>query len=473
MIKMKYTGFIIVILALLSPSLSNAQDGEGLFKAKCNICHLVDKNSTGPVLKGVKAKWEEAGEGEFLYEWVKDPQALVASGKSQMALKAEKISTSAMNAQQVSNEEIDAILDYVDTYVPKAAPEAETPTGETVAEVTYVPNYEQNLNLFYALFCMAVLLLFAIAMMSASVSRFVKSDHFKNNAKDRSNNPFFNTILLVIGFTALLSNNSHALEFMSSGEATDGGAWLKVEDLDIFVMIFINLVLMVVLFYVRRMMKSFVMMTRKDDEIEDYQGTDEVMQKVNHILTDVVPIEEEHTILMHHEYDGIKELDNNLPPWWVWLFYATIAFGVVYIFNYHILKTGDLHTEEYNKSVEQAEQEIDAYRKANAMNVTAENVTLLTESEDLEEGQTLYITNCATCHKNDGEGDIGPNLTDKNWIYGFDIATVFETVRIGTPNGMPAHESKLNPIQLQKVASYVLSMPAKKGAKAQGDIVEK
>lgn len=466
---MKNTGFIIVILALFSPLLSNAQDGEGLFKAKCNVCHLVDANSTGPILKGVKAKWDEAGEGDFLYEWVKDPNALVASGKSEMAKKADKMTGGSMTPQSVSNEEIDAIFSYVDNYVPKVAP---PPPGEK-PEVTYVPNYNQNLNLFYGLSCLALVLLFSIITMSGSITRFVKSDYFKNNAKDRGNNPYL-SLLLLVGFTALMSNTSHALTFMDSGEAGEDMPWLLVENLDIYVLIFINIVLIAVLLYMRRTMRAFMFMTQKDPEIDaDSDIITETAQKVNSLLTDVVPIEEEHTILLEHEYDGIKELDNNLPPWWVWMFYATIIFGVVYIFNYHILGTSDLQIEEYNKDVKQAELDKDAYLKANAMNVTAETAIVMTESSDLATGKKLYSKNCAACHQENGGGQIGPNLSDKNWIYGFEIGDVFTSIQKGRPNGMREHESILNPIQIQQISSYILSLPEVEGRPAEGDIIEK
>jgi mono/diheme cytochrome c family protein len=106
---------------ILGTANSYAQDGAQLFKAKCNTCHMVDKNSTGPLLKGVKQKWNDAGEGDFLYEWVKNPQTLIATGKSKVALEAKNFSPTEMSPQAVSNEEIDAILDYVDNYTPPAA----------------------------------------------------------------------------------------------------------------------------------------------------------------------------------------------------------------------------------------------------------------------------------------------------------------------------------------------------------------
>ena len=91
---------------------------------------------------------------------------------------------------------------------------------------------------------------------------------------------------------------------------------------------------------------------------------------------------------------------------------------------------------------------------------------------DLATGKTLFLENCAVCHKDGGEGDTGPNLTDKNWIYGYDIADVFTSIKYGRANGMPEHKSKMNPVQLQQVSSYVLSLPEKSGKPAEGDIVE-
>jgi cytochrome c oxidase cbb3-type subunit 3 len=191
------------------------------------------------------------------------------------------------------------------------------------------------------------------------------------------------------------------------------------------------------------------------------------------VLTDAVPIDQEHTILLEHEYDGIQELDNNLPPWWVWGFYATIVFSFIYFLNYHILGVSDLQIKAYDKDVKVAQKEITAYLNKMAMNVDETNATLLTASSDLSTGASLFAANCVACHKSNGEGEIGPNLTDKTWIYGYDIKDVFKTIKYGTTNGMPEHSSKFNPIQIQQVASFVLSLPEKEGLAPSGTIIEK
>ncbi len=455
---------------ILGTTTAVAQDGAQLFKAKCNTCHMVDKNSTGPLLKGVKQKWNDAGEGEFLYEWVKNPQNLIASGKSKVALESKNFSPTDMTPQAVSNEEIDAILGYIDSYAPE---EVAPPTGDnsgTEKTVVTVTNYGENLTLFYWLLGSTVVLLIAIIIMSTTITSLVRSDYFKKKLGENSqgNNGIITTIVVLVGsFLFMASNNTaSALTFNGPGEATEGMPWLMVEDSDLYAMVVVNIILISVLLYLRRMFKEFLSMVRKAKEVEVEQ--EDAIKKLNKILTDVVPIEEEHTILMHHEYDGIRELDNNLPPWWVWGFYATIIFAVIYLFNYHILGTSDLQIEAYNKEVTQAKKDVDAYLSKMAMNVDETNATLLTEGKDISAGKALYETNCVACHNPKGEGNIGPNLTDKHWIYGPDIKDLFKTIKYGTPNGMPEHASKMNPVQLQQVASFVLSLPFTEGKEAEG-----
>jgi len=442
----------------------SAQDGEQLFKAKCNTCHMVDKNSTGPILKGVKQKWTDAGEGEMLYDWVKNPQNLIASGKSQMAGAIKGFSGSDMTPQVVSNEEIDAILSYVDNYTAPTATETTATHGDP-AVVKVIPDYNANLTLFYWLIVSIIVLLIGIIVLSSSISNLIKSDYFKKKIVERNSN-FPPNLIAIIAFLGLMfySNHSNALTFMNAGEAEKGTPWLLVENIDLYVMVTINIILLFVVLYLRRMFNTFLAMVRPEKQV----STKRSENKINKILTDAVAIEEEHTILMQHEYDGIRELDNNLPPWWVWGFYATIVFAVVYIFNYHVFKTGDLQIKEYDKEIAQAKKDVDAYLSKMAMNVDETNATLLTDAGDISSGKALFESNCVVCHNPNGEGNIGPNLTDNYWVYGPDVKDLFGTIKKGTPNGMPEHLSKLNPIQIQQVSSFVLSLPETKGKAPDG-----
>ncbi len=471
---MKSLSTKIVLLAIMTflNVVAKAQDGEALFKAKCNACHLVDKASTGPILKGVLQKWTDAGEAEMLPEWVKNSGALIASGKSKMANEIKGFSPSEMTAQDVSPEEVTAILTYVDSYT-APAPDAATVSnaGAVVPEVKIVPNYNENLKMFYSLLTVILALIIAIIVLASSIINLSQSDYFKKKLIEQSHKEksgTSSTIIAIIAFFGIMAGNNQSLafSFMHSAEATEKSPWLLVEQSDLYYLVTIIVILLLVVFYLKRMFNNLMEMIHP--KVEKIDEAPQTLTKINKVLNDIVPIEEEHTILMHHEYDGIKELDNNLPPWWIAMFFVTIIFAVVYLFNFHVFKTGDLQLAEYNKEMKKADKEVKAYLSEMSMNVDETSATLMTGSDDLSQGKALFEINCVTCHNPKGEGNIGPNLTDKFWLYGADIKEVFKTIKTGTPNGMPEHNSKFNPIQIQQVASFVLSLPEVKGKEAQG-----
>lgn len=352
------------------------------------------------------------------------------------------------------------------------AEQAADQTAGAPAEVmiNYIPDYHENLTIFYFLLSTAIILVFIIIGMSGTIRTLVNSDYFKKNLTEK-NSTGLKTILAIVGIGGF-AVSSHALTFNGPGEAAEKMPWLLVENSDLYYLTAINLVLLGVVFYFRKMFNEFTEMVR-DQKAAEENPVPSVITKVNTVLTDAVPIEEEASILMKHEYDGIRELDNNLPPWWVWGFYATIIFAFVYLINYHVIGVSDLQAEAYVKEMKQAEQDIAAYREKMAMNVDESNVTLMTDATNLGTGKGIFLKNCASCHKDNGSGDNGPNLTDKMWIYGFDIKDVFSSVKNGRPGGMPEHNSKLNPVEIQQVASFVLSLPEAAGKEAQGEIVEK
>lgn len=190
-------------------------------------------------------------------------------------------------------------------------------------------------------------------------------------------------------------------------------------------------------------------------------------------LLDKKPVSQEEEILLDHNYDGIQELDNNLPPWWVYLFYATIVFAGVYLVYYEILG-GSNQIQEYEKEVAVAEVAIAKYKAENKDGIDASTVELLEDPADLQAGEGIYMQNCVACHMADGGGGIGPNLTDEYWILGGGIKNVYHTISEGgrSGKGMVPWKDQLKPDQIAQVASYVLSLQGKTPAdpkEPQGD----
>lgn len=176
-------------------------------------------------------------------------------------------------------------------------------------------------------------------------------------------------------------------------------------------------------------------------------------------LTRTKGIDEEGTLLLDHDYDGIKELDNELPPWWVYLFYATIVFAVVYMARFHMFG-GDNQATEFEKEMLAAQLAVEEYKKTAPDMLTADQVVVLEDAADLAVGKKLFEVNCVVCHRADGGGGIGPNLTDDHWILGGGIKNVFNTIMEGGRDGkgMVAWKTSIKPSDIAKIASYVLTL---------------
>ena len=158
--------------------------------------------------------------------------------------------------------------------------------------------------------------------------------------------------------------------------------------------------------------------------------------------------------LLDHEADGIRELDNNLPRWWVWLFYLTIVFAAVYLIYYHVLKAGYLQAAEYDREMKAGNA-----IKESAMAQFESTIASLEPSKDeaiLASGRDNFIKLCAPCHRPDGGGLVGPNLTDEYWIHGEKFADHLKIIWNGVPEkGMVTWRGTLKPSEIHAVASYV------------------
>ncbi|MFT2008066.1 c-type cytochrome [Pontibacter sp. 13R65] len=158
----------------------------------------------------------------------------------------------------------------------------------------------------------------------------------------------------------------------------------------------------------------------------------------------------------NHDFDGIQEYDNDLPPWWKTMFYVTIVFAVGYMLHFHVFKTGALQAQEYDMEMEQAA--LFASLNVDDPNAVTDYM-VLTDQVALEAGKTIYSQNCAACHGPEGQGTVGPNLTDEYWLHGGDVNDIFKTVKYGVPSkGMVPWQGKLTKDQILEVSSYILSL---------------
>lgn len=272
-----------------------------------------------------------------------------------------------------------------------------------------------------------------------------------------------NKLLLTLGFMGLhlLANAADEVPKATTGIGKD----------ETFMYVLIVTILVVMLFVVGAL-ASMVLSNVRDMRREilaqrgiilEEKALDDIIagffSKFWKEANDFKPIEQEEEIALDHNYDGIRELDNNLPPWWKALFYASIVWSVVYLFYYHVTGNGMLSAELYIAEMKQAELEHEEYLKTAAESVNESTVTALTDAGAIASGKSIYMANCVACHGALGEGGVGPNFADNYWIHGGSIKDVFSTIKYGVPaKGMISWSTQLRPSEMQQVASYILTL---------------
>lgn len=190
------------------------------------------------------------------------------------------------------------------------------------------------------------------------------------------------------------------------------------------------------------------------------------------LFTRAVAVEKEADILLDHDYDGIKELDNSLPPWWKYGFYITIIVAFIYLLNFHVLGIGLNPEQEYNAEMEKARIEKEIYEANNKDKIDENNVPMA-NADGIKAGQLLYEANCVACHLKDGGGIVGPNLTDDYWIHKGSLNDIYNTIKVGYPDkGMQPWASVFSPKEMSFLSSYIKSLKGTKppvSKEAQGE----
>ncbi len=326
--------------------------------------------------------------------------------------------------------------------------------AQTTAEPATQPFWSDSPNM--ALAAVAFVLLIAIMSVVVILRKLTSNAEYFTKLRELKSKG----TAKAIGIIVVLGGVSNSLYAQSEEAVRPPVAEFPnfFSDPNTVLLLLLNLLLLGAFIYVIRVLLKTVGMLMPETEAAPVEEVD-VETKILHALTDAVPVEQEHEIMLDHEYDGIRELDNNLPPWWVWMFYTTIIWSFVYLVYYHVLPYGLSQSEEYVAEVEQAEADKAAFLAMAKDRVDENTVEILTGESDLAAGKAIYVANCQQCHAADGGGGVGPNFTDEYWLHGGGIKNIFSTVKYGVPaKGMIAWESQLRPVQMAQVASYILTL---------------
>jgi cytochrome c oxidase cbb3-type subunit 3 len=202
----------------------------------------------------------------------------------------------------------------------------------------------------------------------------------------------------------------------------------------------------------------FVLMGVKAAQTEALTGEKVKVKTLFQRLNNTVAIEDEDSLDLQHDYDGIRELDNKVPSWWSWTFFASAMFGVIYIYRMFGAENLPKQLEELAQANTEAEIAKEAYLKKNA-NMVDENTVVMLTGGDLAAGAALYTANCLACHGDKGQGGVGPNLTDDYWLHKGGIKDIFYTVKYGwQEKGMKSWQNDLSPLQIAQVSSFVKTL---------------
>ncbi len=262
------------------------------------------------------------------------------------------------------------------------------------------------------------------------------------------------------GVVALLMLSSQFADASSLGinagpEPTD---WLACILTGVIVFEFI------LFFYFSTQIKNFLSLQVKPEAIEETALTEpskDWLEEVWDKLNSFKPLSEEANIDTGHSYDGIRELDNVTPPWFLAGFALSIVFAVVYLFQRHVSHTMPSQVEEYATAMAEADSAKAHYLATQGEKVDESNIKLM-GSSDIEAGKAVFSQNCIACHAPSGgsmPGGVGPNLTDDYWIHGGTIQDIFKTIKYGYPEkGMISWKDQLSPKQIAQLSSFIITL---------------
>lgn len=226
------------------------------------------------------------------------------------------------------------------------------------------------------------------------------------------------------------------------------------------ILISIIIILSIVMLLVVYTLHHVVSILKHEAEGKAYNFQENEELSVWEKMLALKPLSAEKDIELDHDYDGIKELNNPIPPWFNVLFYGTIVFAIFYLLIYHVWDSAPLQAAEYNNELIAADEQKKIYLAKVGNAIDENSVVVLKDENALASGKQEFVTRCAACHGQNAEGAaVGPNLTDEYWLHGGSVNDIFKTIKYGVPSkGMVAWQSSINPVKMQEITSYILSM---------------
>ena len=303
----------------------------------------------------------------------------------------------------------------------------------------------------------SLVLLLVIALLANVVLGTAKL-HFDKQKKSSNNTKIVSVLVLFLAPALLQAQDAAAEAATVAAPSSIGGLTPTTFWVLAGVIATELLVIIVMGIFVKRFLSNEPVTVAKSEKpffAEKPSGLKVWWDKLNSFK----PMEQEANIDLGHNYDGIRELDNRLPPWWLYGFYVTIIIGAVYLWRYHVSETAPLSKQEFEIAMKKADEEKAAYLAKAANNVDENTVALIKEPSALDAGKTAFVQMCAACHGKAGEGGVGPNLTDEYWIHGGSVKDIFKTIKYGWPEkGMKAWQEDFSPVQIAQITSFIKSL---------------
>ncbi len=292
----------------------------------------------------------------------------------------------------------------------------------------------------------ALVLLFIIIILAGTVNGAIEL--YKINKEKSSSAAKQASILLGLIFISQYAFSQDAAATAAASSATTAA--------NVYFYAFITVILVeiaIILFFI----KSLRFLTGIDQLKKDKtaKGEEKTFWET---INQFKPLDEEGNMDTGHNYDGIRELDNVTPPWFIAGFAATILFAAVYLYRYHIAESAPLQLEEYAIEMKAAQVLQDSLLKLEGNKVDENSVAML-DAAGIESGKKIFTANCVACHGDKGQGGVGPNLTDQYWIHGGSLKDVFMSIKYGwVEKGMKSWKDDFSPTQIAQLSSYVESL---------------